>query len=153
MLTVRNKIINSLFLVPTLLCLYVLSRATPAWAVQAHGGSEGLIAHQVGHILFFIGMIFLLIRQHRRNLTGSGWREFKIFLWLIILWNILTFSGHWMREVMDLGKLITIDKHIIGLQAMTPFDFIFYLTRLDHLVLVPAFLFLLIALKRWDNAS
>ncbi len=129
------------------------SLVQPANAVQAHGGSEGLITHQVGHILFFIGMIFLLIQQTRIKLTGAGWPEFKVFIWLILCWNCLAFTGHWMNEVMDKGKYIKADGQTIGFQVANIFDFIFYLTRLDHILLVPAFYFLLLALKRWSHKS
>ncbi|MBU0680718.1 MAG: hypothetical protein KKD73_04780 [Proteobacteria bacterium] len=132
------------------LCLFLW--ATPAWAVQTHGGSEGLVSHQLGHILFFIGMLILLARQYRRQLKGPGWCEFKVFLWLVILWNVLTFSGHWLHEVVPTDKFIQSNSHTTGFQATTAFDFIFYVTRLDHIVLVPAFFFLLMALKRWDQA-
>ena len=56
--------------------------ATPAWAVQTHGGIEGLVSHQVGHFLFVVGMIYLLVRIHSMQLQGraglnsgcsSGW--------------------------------------------------------------------------------
>jgi hypothetical protein len=135
------------------LCLCLSLGATPAWAVQAHAGSEGLISHQIGHILFFIGMLVLLARQYRRQLKGPGWCEFKVFLWLIILWNGLTFSGHWLHEVVPMDKFIKSNSHTTGFQAIAPVDFIFYVTRLDHIVLAPAFFFLLLALKRWDQTS
>lgn len=134
-----------------LLCLYIVFWPSPAWAVQAHGGAEGLISHQIGHLLFIIGMAFLLFRVHSGRLVGLGWREFKWFICLILLWNCLTFSGHWMRELVDTGKFLKTNSHIAGFQVTNTFDFIFYLTRLDHILLVPAFLFLFLALKRWGQ--
>ncbi len=151
MLTMKMKNGGIILIIPAALCLCLWP--TPAWAVQAHGGAEGLVSHQIGHILFFIGLLSLLIRLYQRRLSDAGWREFKVFLWLMILWNILTFSGHWMREIVVMDKFIKGNGHIAGFQATSTFDLIFYATRLDHIFLVPALCFLLMALRRWDHAS
>lgn len=140
------------FLILSVLWSNVMLWATPAWAVQTHGGAEGLVSHQIGHVLFFISMVFLLVQQHRRQLTGPGWREFKVFLVLVILWNCFTFVGHWLREMVDIGKFVQDNGHMVGYQITNTFDLIFYVTRLDHLLLVPAFLSLLMALRRWDQS-
>lgn len=123
--------------------------STPAWAVQSHGGLEGLVSHEIGHVLFIIGITFLLYRLYRIGLTGSGWGYFKTFLWLIIGWNILTFSGHWLHEYYGPANYLMAHGQIIGLYINSPADFFFYLSRLDHLLLVPAFIFLFLALKKW----
>lgn len=131
------------------LCLWV----DPAFAVQQHGGAEGLVSHQIGHILFITGMAYLLYRVYRNHITGTGWFEFKCFLWLIILWNILTFSGHWMRELVNHERFIQHGTKVTGFMITDIFDIVFYLTRLDHLLLVPSFLFLLLALRKWRRVS
>ncbi len=153
MLSGKNKKCFIKFFTLSVQCLYASFWTTPAWAVQTHGGAEGLVSHQVGHILFFIGMVFLLVRQHQSRLTGPGWREFKVFLILVILWNCLTFIGHWFREVVDMDKFVQDNGHMVGYQITNTFDLIFYITRLDHILLVPAFLFLLMALRRWGQSS
>jgi len=131
----------------------LLLPAIPAWAVQAHGGAEGLVSHQLGHVLFVIGMGYLLFRLQRLQISGLDWLEFKIFLWLLIAWNILTFSGHWMHECMAPGKFIKSDGHIVSFSVASVSDAYFYLTRLDHLLLVPSFIFLLLALRKWRVQS
>jgi len=123
--------------------------ATPTWAVQAHGAIEGLVVHQIGHILFSIGMGFLLFRLYHIQLKSPGWLEFKVFLWLIIAWNFLSFSGHWMDEFMAAEKFIKSNGHTVAFSITCFTDAYFYLTRLDHLLLVPSFVFLLLALRKW----
>ncbi len=147
----RSSLFKSLTPVITfiLACLW----AVPAFAVQAHGGSEGLVSHQVGHILFISGMIYLLYRVYHNHITGPGWFEFRGFLWLIILWNILTFTGHWMHEFVSPDQFMKDGGHIISFAITDLFDAVFYLTRLDHLLLVPSFLFLVVALHKWRHAS
>ena len=127
----------------------LFSWAVPVYAVQQHGGAEGLVSHQVGHVLFISGMGYLLYRVYHNRITGSGWFEFKSFLWLIILWNILTFSGHWMREIVNPERFIRQGTQVTAFVITDSFDTFFYLTRLDHLLLVPSFVFLLLALQKW----
>lgn len=133
--------------------LLLAASALPAFAVQQHGGAEGLVSHQIGHILFISGMIYLLYRVYHNRMTGPGWFEFKGFLWLIILWNILTFSGHWMRELVQSERFLKEGTQITAFTITDSFDALFYLTRLDHLLLVPSFLFLFFALHKWSRLS
>ena len=139
----------------TVFCLSVLLSVHPqaAWAVQAHGGAEGLVSHQLGHLLFVIGLVTLLVRIHDHKLVDIGWREFKFFLWLLLFWNLQTFSGHWMREVASDLNFVKSNGQVVSYHITNIFDFFFYLTRLDHLLLVPAFLFLFLALRRWEAAQ
>ncbi|MFC1837707.1 hypothetical protein ACFLYW_03400 [Thermodesulfobacteriota bacterium] len=125
----------------------------PAYGVQAHGGTEGLVSHQIGHILFITGMIYMLYRVYQKHISGPGWFEFKGFLWFIILWNILTFSGHWMREIVDAERFIKNNAQVSAFIITDSFDAFFYLTRLDHLLLVPSFIFLHLALKKWSGTE
>jgi hypothetical protein len=130
---------------------FLVLQAFPAWAVQAHGGAEGLVSHQIGHVLFTIGMGYLLFRVYRLQIEGLDWLEFKIFLWLIIAWNFLTFTGHLMHEFVAPEKFITSDGHILSFSVTSFSDAYFYLTRLDHLLLVSSFIFLLLALRKWRS--
>lgn len=122
--------------------------AAPSWAVQTHGGAEGLISHQIGHLLFTIGMGYLLFRLRYMRQEAGGWCEFKTFVWLLITWNILTFSGHWLNEFVEKEKFIKDHANTLYFTIENFNDAVYYLTRLDHLILVPAFAFLLIALKK-----
>lgn len=124
-----------------------------AWAVQQHGGSEGLISHQIGHLLFITGMFYLLYRLHKSSPKGAGWPQFKLFVWLIICWNFLTFYGHWHHELIDPAKFLSAGGKTTGFIISAPLDVLFYFSRLDHLLLVPAFLCLLTALLRWRNSA
>ena len=125
----------------------------PAFAVQQHGGAEGLVSHQIGHVLFISGMAYLLYRIYNLGIRRPAWLEFKIFLWLIILWNTQTFTGHWMMEIIGPGKFIKQGLHVTEFIVTDPFDVYFYFTRLDHLLLVPSFIFLFLALRKWRRVS
>lgn len=127
--------------------------ASPALAVQTHGGAEGLVSHQIGHVFFAIGMGYLLYHLYRNHVAGPGWLEFKWFLWLIILWNFITFSGHLMDELIDPHKFILSGEETVSFSIAGWTDCLFYLTRLDHLVLVPSFIMLLLAIRKWERQS
>ncbi len=127
----------------------LLFSASQAQAVQGHGGTEGLISHQLGHLLFTLAMVVLLFRLRRSQLRGPGWSEFKGFLWVIISWNVLTFTGHWMQHSIASGQFIRHNGQVTAFVINSGFDLIFYLTRLDHLLLVPAFILLLLAIRNW----
>lgn len=129
--------------------LVVALTAGPAWAVQSHGGSEGLVSHQIGHVLFIIGMGYLWFRLRTMRQGDLGWFEFKVFVWLLIAWNVITFSGHWMNEYVSADKFIKDHANTLFFTVENFSDAIYYLTRLDHLILVPSFAFLLIALRKW----
>lgn len=135
------------------LLLVEFSGASPAWAVQSHGGAEGLVSHQIGHFLFIVGLVYLVFRIYSLRMQGRGWGSFRVFLWLLILWNLMTFSGHWMDEFVAREKLIKSNGLTASFVAENFFDVIYYLTRLDHLVLVPSFVFLLLALRKWRGSQ
>ncbi|HIJ90990.1 MAG: hypothetical protein OEV89_09830 [Desulfobulbaceae bacterium] len=139
------------FLIKIMFFSFLVMMANPAWAVQSHGGAEGLVAHEIGHVLFVVGMGYLLFRLYHLKMKGVGWLEFKIFLWLIIAWNFLTFSGHWINEFVAPEKFIKSGGKTIGFVVENFSDAYYFLTRLDHLLLVPALFFLLLALRKWRS--
>lgn len=136
-----------------LVSFLLLVLSDTAWAVQQHGGAEGLVSHQIGHFLFISGMFYLLYRLHVSSPSGPGWKEFKLFVWLIILWNFLTFYGHWHRELIDPAKFLQVNSKTAGFMISGPMDIMFYFSRLDHLILLPAFFCLLAALIKWRKQS
>lgn len=124
---------------------------SPVWATQTHADAEGLIAHQTGHFLFIFGMGYLLFRLYRIEHKKTGWAEFKIFLLLTTLWNVLTFSGHWLNEFIPPEKFIKAGSRTVSFEIDSIIDILYYLSKLDHLILVPALLFLLLALQKWNT--
>lgn len=137
----------------TVIVFFLIFCPASARAVQHHGGAEGLAAHEIGHFLFIVGMFFLLYRLYRGHVSGPGWFEFRAFLWLIILWNVLAFCGHWQGAFMSADKFIRTDGRITAFIVSTPGDVFFYLSRLDHLLSLPAFVFLAVALLKWRKQA
>jgi len=139
-------------MVVALLPLFVLP-ALPAYAVQVHGGVEGLVSHQIGHIFFAGGMLFLLLTSYQSRWSGAGWDRFKCFLRLTIVWNILTFTGHWLQTGIGDDKFVRAGGQVVGFRVETFRDVCFYFSCLDHLILLPALLCLSVALRQWVKAG
>jgi hypothetical protein len=60
----------------------------------------------------------------------------------------MTFTGHWMNEFITKEQFIKGQTTTLSFTIANLPDAIYYLTRLDHLILVPAFAFLLLALRK-----
>jgi len=135
-----------------LLSLYLLLPTT-AMAVQSHGGIEGVVSHELGHILFFGGILFILIQGGIDRWKAPGWHSFQKFLYLTLLWNILTFIEHILDISPITDNIIRINGAASGFRLDSAVGAFYYLSRLDHLVLVPALYFLMRALQIWTKKT
>ena len=144
-----TKIAGNLHLLRAMALL--LLSASPAWAVQGHGGIEGLVVHQLGHLLFIAGIIALLYYIKRNRLTRPGWGHFTLFFWFLLAWNGLAFASHWLHERVNHDHLIHENDRLIGVTITNFTDLLFYISSFDHLLLVPAFFLLLLVLTRWED--
>jgi hypothetical protein len=133
--------------------LAICSQTSPAWAAQEHGVAEGMVVHQLGHVLFVIGMFYPLYRINLQKPQEPGWGCFKAFLWTIILWNVIAFVSHWLGAKISPEQYLTERGTITGLRIDSAADAIFYLCMLEHLVLAPSLLFLLLALRQWNRRT
>ena len=131
----------------------ILFIAEPALATQAHGAPEGLYAHQLAHIFFIISMGVLIYWLRARQLIKVvGWRHIQYAALFFILWNVDALCVHLLEEqmaVIDVQRLagwqirISAPNHP---ESLLPW--LYYVAKLDHLLSVPALLFLYAGLKR-----
>ena len=130
----------------------ILAIAEPAFATQAHSAPEGLYAHQLAHIFFIIslGVLTYWLRA-RRLVQDAGWRYIQYAALFFILWNLDAFTVHLLEEqlaVIDIKRIdlwhinITADNHSNALL------WLYYFAKFDHLLCVPALLFLYFGLRR-----
>lgn len=121
-------------------------------AVQEHGAPEGIYSHQGAHVFFAasMGLLIFWLRQ-RRLVRESGWRWIQYAALFFILWNIDAFTAHFLDEqsgVLDTamaapGQIkIEVDDHLTSLA------WLYYMAKLDHVLSVPAMLFLYAGLRR-----
>lgn len=126
--------------------------AEPAFATQAHSAPEGLYAHQLAHIFFIVSMGVLIYWLRERQLVQAvGWRYIQYAALFFILWNLDAFSVHLLEEqisVIDVQRIdpwkisVTVSNHSSAL------IWLYYAAKLDHLLCVPALLFLYFGLRR-----
>ena len=135
------------------LLLVVCFWASPAWGVQEHGDTEGMVAHQMGHVLFVIGMLYPLYHLHRNKQQEDGWCCFRGFLWTVCLWNIIAFFGHWFAYLVEPESFLKTSGAITGFKISSLTDLLFYLTSLEHLVLAPSLILLYMALRHWNRQT
>jgi len=133
------------------LCLCILFLALPdtAWALQAHGPPEGIYIHQMAHI-FFLGSLLYLYRDLKHSSEQEqGWRYLRWFCLLMLCWNVVAFIGHAVtfhlaeEHISDAGSFL----HSRLLGPMNLSKTLFYITRFDHLLVVPALYFLYLGLR------
>jgi hypothetical protein len=135
----------------------ILMMAEPAFATQAHSAPEGLYAHQLAHIFFIISMGVLIywLRAHRL-VTSAGWRYIQYAALFFILWNLDAFVVHLLEEQLALIEIQRINPWQIQITAPNypkALVWLYYFAKFDHLLCVPALLFLYFGLRRLLNKT
>lgn len=128
-----------------------------AWATQTHGGLEGLYVHQLAHLFFAFSMGLLIFWLRKRRLTVSvGWRYIQYAAFFFIAWNIDTMTSHWLLEqsgLIDVRNIAALKMHVVTAEGWRWLSQVYYLTKLDHLLCVPALIFLFLGLRRLLNTA
>lgn len=120
-----------------------------AWALQSHALPEGIYVHQLAHLFFAAALGYLFWDIGRNAFPGKGWRYLQFFCVLMILWNILAFSGHWLGFHIADSDIIQTSGYFSS-QIMGPISgikLIYFCATLDHLLSVPALFFLFLSLR------
>ena len=123
-----------------------------ALAVQEHGAPEGLYTHQGAHLFFIasMGLLIYWLRQ-RRLVKEAGWRCIQYAALFFILWNLDAFTAHLLDEQLAVVDIQTVDPWMVRIDAdvFSPeLAWLYYAAKLDHLLCVPALLFLYFGLRR-----
>ncbi|MBW1751079.1 MAG: hypothetical protein JRJ37_10370 [Deltaproteobacteria bacterium] len=120
-----------------------------SWALQTHDAPEGLYVHQMSHILFMASLLYLAWDVRRNKFTGRGWKYLQIFCLFMSFWNVLAFTGHSIATCLAKGDFFTESTYLYT-RLCGPFSgtkIAFYIAKFDHLVSVPALLFLFLGLR------
>jgi hypothetical protein len=84
--------------------LALAANPSPAWALQAHAGPEGLYVHQGAHIFLAFAMLIFAVNIQRSPLVRQkAWRLLATSAILFILWLVLNRSltpGHLLLGVL-----------------------------------------------------
>jgi len=132
-----------------LIILPVLFSVENAWALQSHVAPEGIYVHQLAHILFSAGLAYLYWHTRKTQaVTSKGWIFLQIFCVAMICWNLLAFTGHVAFEhltLVDYAHKNTLEEYLVG--PITFVKGLYYVTKMDHFLMVPALLALVISLR------
>ena len=140
----------TIFALCWILLLFGLVR--PAGATQVHAEPEGLWAHQIAHLFFIVSMGILIYWLREWKLVEEkGWRLVQYSALFFILWNIDAIVVHhldhfgYVFQAINSGTWqgsIFFNKHSSGLAIL------YYFVKLDHLLCVPAVVFLYAGLRQ-----
>lgn len=132
--------------IPVLVTAGLLLLPFPAVATQLHASSEGIITHQVGHLFFLFSMVALLFTITGKGLnTQKGWRLIQYSAFFFILWNLDALTAHFLDNQIYAVTIENISLGQIRVNVQNGSSFlagVYYLLKLDHLLCVPAMLFL-----------
>lgn len=123
-----------------------------ARAVQEHGAPEGIYSHQGAHLFFVASMALLIywLRQ-RRLVRETGWRYIQYAALFFILWNVDAFTAHFLDEQSEILDTVMTASGKIRIEVgdyPAALAWFYYMAKLDHLLSVPAMLFLYGGLRR-----
>ncbi|MGE5257037.1 MAG: hypothetical protein ACM3KE_10215, partial [Hyphomicrobiales bacterium] len=124
----------------------------PALAGQEHGAAEGVYMPQ-GALVFFIASMGLLIYwlRQRQLVRETGWRYIQYAALFFILWNLDAFTAHLLDEQLGVVDMLAVAPELVWIDAgdfPRALAWFYYAVKLDHLLCVPALLFLYFGLRR-----
>jgi hypothetical protein len=123
-----------------------------AGATQVHPPEEGLVAHQLGHVVFIVSMGVLIYWLRERKLTRHpGWRYIQYSALFFVLWNADAIVVHYLDGRKDLFEVIDAGRWHRWIQTASEPDWytlLYYLGKMDHLLCLPAMIFLYLGLRR-----
>jgi len=125
------------------------------YALQTHGGYEGLFAHQGAHLFFTVSMAITAIRIRYSILyRQKSWRYMILSAWLLVVWNLWAFTGHIITLFIPSANIITVEidqAPMLNIESWK--EVAYYLLKMDHLLCVPALLFLYLGLRAMAAVS
>lgn len=137
--------------------LLVFVFPSTAAATQGHFGPEGLYAHQMAHLFFTFAMGLLIYWLRTRHLIAqAGWRLIQYAALFFLFWNMDAFLVHFLEEQTGLLGISQPDWSLIQLDTPVGWTWlgaVYYLAKLDHLLCVPAMMFLFLGLRRLKTAA
>ena len=146
----KYKIQSSLFFLVSFSMLIFTPHI--ALATQGHGGIEGVYAHQIAHLFFIISMGGLIYWLRQRGLVREkGWQMIQLSAFFFILWNLDAFLVHLLDDQMNIIQVQRIglwEIRLTDLYNSNTLKILYYFAKLDHLLCVPAIVFLYLGLKR-----
>ena len=141
-----HNIKSFLKIIPAITIAGLILFPIDGYATQLYPDSVGIITHQIGHFFFLFSMVTLIFAITGKGLNKQkGWRLIQYAAFFFILWNLCAITTHFFDnqihavriENISLGKIKIITNNDSLMLA-----WFYYVLKLDHLLCVPAMLFL-----------
>lgn len=145
----KTNAYNSITIAAVISLLLLLGGSQNCWALQSHSAPEGIYVHQMAHLLF-TGALGYLYWHTRTNpvIASKGWKYLQLFCIFLISWNLLAFTGHEAFEQLTPEDFV--NNNTWEAKIGSPITFVkllYYVTKMDHFLNVPALLALVISLR------
>jgi hypothetical protein len=128
-----------------------------ALATQGHSGIEGVWVHQFAHLFFVLSMLLLIYWLRQAGLVKlPGWRYIQYAALFFILWNLDAMLVHFLDEQIRAVSVTNLGNWQIRVDTLEGYGWlarIYYLAKLDHLLCVPAMIFLMLGLRHMLKES
>ncbi len=125
--------------------------SSKALATQGHAGIEGIWVHQFAHLFFLFSMLLLIYWLRQAGLVKlPGWRYIQYAALFFMLWNVDTILVHFLDEQIKAVTVQNLDNWRIGIRTIPGYEWlapVYYLAKLDHLLCVPAMVYLMLGLQ------
>jgi hypothetical protein len=121
-----------------------------SYSIQAHGGSEGIVVHQLGHIFFLFSLLALgYWLKSKWALEGKSKLYLRLSCLFLVLWNFDVIIMHFLDEQ---SGLINVSRNAFDIYIKSPanshiLEYLYYFGKMDHILCVPALFFLYKGLK------
>lgn len=145
------KLNRILFIFSAWMVSWLLIPSVPALATQGHAGIEGVWVHQFAHLFFLFSMLLLIYWLRQAGLVKRpGWRFIQYAAFFFILWNADAFLVHFLDEqicAVSVNHLGNWKIKVAAADGCRWLATVYYLAKLDHLLCVPAMVFLMLGLR------
>jgi hypothetical protein len=121
----------------------------PAYAYIGHWDpAEGFFVRQFAYLFFLAAMLFFIYELKQEKLPQHRGLKFLALAGaLFALWNLDCFVGQLLALTVNAPTVGPPGPFSQSLVAADPATWIMYFTKLDHLLLVPAFLLLYFGIR------
>lgn len=137
--------------------LLQLSAPDVVLATQTHGAPEGIYVHQASHIFFIFAIAILIYWLRSRHLVENrGWRMIQYAGVFFIFWSLDAFAAHFMDEQAFIVEITRVSRWEIFIDPSGGHSWLawlYYIIKLDHLLCVPAMVFLYLGLRRLSHTA
>jgi hypothetical protein len=102
-----------------------------------------------------MGLLIYWLRT-RRLVVQAGWRLIQYAALFFMLWNLDAFTVHFLEEQASFLSISQFRLGFIRIEAPVGWGWlgiVYYAAKLDHLLCVPAMLFLFLGLRRLMSAA